>query len=488
MPDFGSPVATSVNVNPNQAIQTLSGLLSLKQQRQALAGQAAEVQQAQQTAGQRAGIASYMQSFDPTKHVGADGTLDLDQVLTDPKLRQAAGDQFPALMQQLVGVKQAQLGAKQSLANLNDSLRNQFSSTVGSLRTDPDVVADNAKGRAKVQQAMGDFAESGGPDAARVANIYGSVINHVPPGKLTQTLSNFQLQAMDAATQAGKQAPTLANTGAQQVNINPQAAGGNLQGTPPITNQLPPGAQVVRDAYDNQYVFNPQTNSVTPIGTGKGGAGGNPQGGFQQPVAGQQQVLQDLENTRAIGDTAPTNRNINQHLLQLSGETKTGPGTQTVQKIAAFLGMPSGSSYQEINAYLDRQAAMSARQMGVPHTNAGLAAAQSASGTTEYTPQALQEKVKFADALNSATMAYRQGLDKAVGTGATPNLQNYQKFRSAWSKNFDPDIYRVEDAQRRGDQAELTAIRKRVGPKGMQELGTKSANLRELENGVIPGE
>src|SRR5689334_1177482 len=36
MADFGSPVATSVNVNPNQNIQTLSGLLSLKQQKQAL--------------------------------------------------------------------------------------------------------------------------------------------------------------------------------------------------------------------------------------------------------------------------------------------------------------------------------------------------------------------------------------------------------------------------------------------------------------------
>ena len=80
MPDFGSPVAQNTNVQPGQMVQTLSGLLGLKQQQLALQGQAAEVQQQQQTAGQRAGIASFMSTFDPTKHVGADGTLDLDNV------------------------------------------------------------------------------------------------------------------------------------------------------------------------------------------------------------------------------------------------------------------------------------------------------------------------------------------------------------------------------------------------------------------------
>jgi hypothetical protein len=230
--DFGSPVATGIN--PNQGLQTLSQILAIKGQQQGLAGQAAEVQQKQQTAGQRANLATFFQSFDPTKHVGADGTVDLDSVLTDPKLRQAAGDQFPEIMQQMIGVKQGQIQAKQQLAGLNDTLRNQFSTTIGSLRTDPDVVADNPNGRKKVQQAIGNFAESGGPDAERVANTYAEVINHIPKGKLTQTLSNFQLQAQSAGAQAQAQAPALADTGATLQNIAPQAAGGPLAGQPPI--------------------------------------------------------------------------------------------------------------------------------------------------------------------------------------------------------------------------------------------------------------
>lgn len=212
------------------------------------------------------------------------------------------------------------------------------------------------------------------------------------------------------------------------------------------------------------------------------------QGTTQSPIALEQQKLNlaAVENARAVGDQAPNNRNINQQLLQLSAATDTGPMTGKVQKLAAVLGLPSGSRYQEINAYLDRQAASQALAMGVPHTNAGLAASQTATGTTEYTPQALQEKVKYADALNSGTMAYREGLDKAIGTAGTPNLQKYQTFRSAWAKNFDPDIYRVEDAQRRGDTEELKAIRARLGSRGMKALAQKSVNLRALENGQIP--
>jgi hypothetical protein len=268
---------------------------------------------------------------------------------------------------------------------------------------------------------------------------------------------------------------------------------------------LAPSGDIVTDAYGRQFQYDKQTNTLKPIGTGgvtKANVGtppaarkpsisgapaaAAPSAGFQQPVAGQAQVLQDVENARAVGDQAPGVRNVNQQLLQLSSDTKTGPGSQTVQRLAGAVGLPSGARYQEISAYLDRQAAMSARQMGVPNTNAGLAASQSATGTTEYVPQALQEKVKFADSLNSGAMAYREGLDRVIGTGATPDLSKYQAFRGAWARNFDPDIYRVEDAQRRGDTAELDALRKRLNPQATKVLKQKSANLRMLENGQIP--
>jgi hypothetical protein len=261
---------------------------------------------------------------------------------------------------------------------------------------------------------------------------------------------------------------------------------------------LAPSADPVTDSFGNQFILDKQTNTLKPVGSGRGSARPSKSATsssqtsdsgptFHQAVADQPHILQDIEGTRANTDViAPTNRNINQHLLELSAQTASGPATQTIQKIAGAVGLPSGSRYQEIDAYLNRQAALSASAMGVPHTNAGLAASQSATGTTEYTPQALQEKVKFADALNSGAMAYRQGLDKSIGTGSTPDLSKYQTFRSAWSRNFDPDVFRAEDAIRRGDAEELAALKQRLGVRGMATLAQKSANLRALENGQIP--
>jgi hypothetical protein len=265
--------------------------------------------------------------------------------------------------------------------------------------------------------------------------------------------------------------------------------------------QLPPSANILTDSFGRQYAYDQQSNRVIPVGASRGpaapaaagpaaksgtGTGGGGGSGFAQSVADQPRILNEVAAARTAGDAAPQARNVNQQLLQLSSGTATGPMTATVQKLAAAAGLKSGSSYQEINAYLERQAATSAAAMGVPHTNAGLAASQSATGTTEYTPAALQEKVKFADAINSGAMAYREGLDKAIGTGDVPNLKGYQKFRSEWAKNFDPDVYRVEDAQRRGDVGELIALKDRIGPKGMTALKQKSQNLRMLENGQIP--
>jgi hypothetical protein len=93
------------------------------------------------------------------------------------------------------------------------------------LRTDPDVIADNDAGREKVNTAMGQFAATG-PDAARVARIYGSSTEHAPKGKLASAISAMQLQAQDASSQAGHQAPGYVNTGSKLTNTNPQAAGG----------------------------------------------------------------------------------------------------------------------------------------------------------------------------------------------------------------------------------------------------------------------
>jgi hypothetical protein len=209
-----------------------------------------------------------------------------------------------------------------------------------------------------------------------------------------------------------------------------------------------------------------------------------------QPTAGQEQVTHNIESARQAGDQVGLNSHINDQLLKLSKDTATGPGTETWHHVMGALGAPFGtnasSDYQTIGAYLDRQAAINATAMGLPNTNAGMASSQSLTGNTGYTPKALQTKVVLGDALNTAAGQFRKGLDRAVGVGSNQDASKYQAFRSAWAENFDPRIFMVENAIKRGDTEELSSLKKDMGPKAMAELKKKSAALRKLESGEMP--
>lgn len=497
MADFGSPVASP---NPvGQGLTTLSDLMNVKRSQQALQigqqqlqSQTAEAQQAQQKNQELQSLSQFTKSAaqDPAYH-NPDGSLNVQKYQTDAMA--AAPTYGQAYIGQMTSNANAMVDNRKALLDLSNEQRKTIGGYFGAVAAKPNASREDFLDAA--EQARGVSDDSGYQKAVDRMLMGAPDIKSLPTAQASAAIQQhargiaMQTGAPDTAQSTPAVSMVQGQSGLVPTNVNPQAPGGVAPVGPTQQQGLAPGAQIIKDSFGNQFVYDPQKKSVIPVDGGAGGgSGGNAGGGrtFQQPVAGQDQALHDLENARAVGDQAPAVRNVNQQLLQLSADTKTGPGTQTVQKIGTVLGLPSGSRYQEINAYLDRQAAMSARQMGVPNTNAGLAASQSATGTTEYTPAALQEKVKFADALNSGAMAYRQGLDKSVGTGPQPDLSKYQAFRSAWSQNFDPDVYRAEDAQRRGDKTELDSIRKRLGPQGMQTLAQKSANLRALENGQIP--
>lgn len=510
MADFGAPVAQ--NVNAGGGLQSLSDVMGLKskqiaiqQQQQALqtgqiqqAGAQAQMQQEQQTATQRAGIGAFMQHFDPAKHMGADGTLDLDSVLTDPKLRSAAGDQFPALMDQMVKIKQSQLTAKQQLANLNDTLRNQFSSTVGSLRTDPDVVADNAQGRAKVQQAMGNFADSGGPDAARVANIYAGVVQHTPQGKLSQNLSTFQMQAMDASAQASHQAPSLVDTGPTLQNTNPQAAGGNINGQPPITKGIAPGNQPFTDSFGRVFNFNPQTgNYEAAQSRGAGGAsssgGGKTAGpgasapGDVEAIRGQtEQNFANVSANRNAASLAPQQVDQISKALTLSENTNTG-GDWTANRARLESNLSSlipglgkaqddASKVQELDKFLARITSDSNKVLGAnASTDAERESISKQNASIGYTPQAIQNVLQYAKAQTLAMQAKGDAQEnwlKKNGNGIT----NQHEFETTWRQAYDPVLFQLEAAKPQ-DRAKIV---QGLPPEEAGRLATQRKALADL--------
>lgn len=490
MADFGAPVAQNVDVNPLRTIGQILGLksaqLGLQQQEQALAGQAAEVQQQQQTASQRQGIAN----IDWGKYDGEDGTLDLNKFLKDKSVQRGAGDAYPELVQQVLAIKGHQTQNKQSLLNLNNAQLAAFGSTVGALKNDPEVIADTPAGRQKFQSAMDQFGKAYGPEAARVAQTFAPIAQHAPPGKLGHGIEVLQLQANDAGRQLELQRPNygFVNSGAQQIRTqaNPYAAGG-ADVPRQVTNQVAPGSMVVPDLTGAPNIVNPQHPS-------------NPQrisgNGFQSPTyPGQKADIehnqQEVGAIRQQADQVGQNRNINQNILRLSaGGAKTGPGSEAWQHVLGAIGAPFGlsptASYQEVSKFLEKNAIANMQAMGSPGSDARLHAAAAANGSTSFSPEALQTVTKFNDATNTALGKYRQALDQAVGT-RNPDYTRLAQFKSEWAKNFDVDIFRVENAIRDKDQAELVKIKKELGPARMHELAVKRKNLESLsETGELP--
>ena len=489
MPEM-TPIGNTFNApNPMTGINTLSGIVGIQQKQQALqtgqyqqATAQAESEQAHQKNQELQKVSALMQSVHGGGYRKADGSLDRQRFADDvstvaPAYGQAIATSALAQANEVVQNQKAK-------QDLTDSARASLGSTLTALAKDPNTRRDDVING--YTQWMQDHKDD--PAAFRVGLAQAALLpqNDADPkfrdilGKYAATLTGQPTTAPSTVETPGQIQP------GQTSSITGEFSPAGSPIAKPPTQTTNAAGQIVNR--------NPQTGALSAVPAGGSARAGNGTPGGINPTTAQAQTAQgaakdaaaNIEDARAIGDHAPAVRNVNDQLLQLSSQTGTGPGSQTLQKLAAVVGLPSGARYQEITAYLDRQAALSARQMGVPNTNAGLAASQSATGTTEYTPKALQEKVKFADALNSGAMAYRQGLDKAVGTGAAPDVGKYQAFRSAWSQNFDPDVFRAEDAIRRGDKSELNTLRQRLGPDGMKALAQKRANLNLLTQGQIP--
>lgn len=141
MPDFGAPVAQNVNINPTQGIQTLSGILGLKQQQQALqtgqyaqqSAQANAIQQQQAAKEMRAG-ASLMS--DP---VGA-GITDADGKPTDnaysiiKRVMPITGDtQYKNLLDSAT----TSVNYKNAWAKMTTDQQNMISSRLAGVAADP---------------------------------------------------------------------------------------------------------------------------------------------------------------------------------------------------------------------------------------------------------------------------------------------------------------------------------------------------------------
>lgn len=497
--------------NPMQGLNTISSLLGIKQQQLALQTGQAGLQTAQATAttaqigaqGQQES-AQFFKDWDPTQHIDDDGTVDLGSAFSSPDFKNA-GPGKPAIIDNLLKIKQGQLQNKQALAQLNNTVLGTFTSQIGALAKDKDVQADQTDpetginaGRAKADNFLANFSKLS-PDAARIAAIYKPQLDNVPQGHLAGAIAQVQMLGQSASEQQTAQFP-------KQVAVQ-AGANTNLYNVSP-SQGIQPGQQ---PATTVPYVTPPE-NVPSPGGgvmhVGPGGAGLPTAGGgpgttpppasklppLQQPAPNapaaawqnynaQVKAASDLTTQARTAAADPMNgvsatRFRNQSIMDLIPHADTGPGLRLLNTLASRLPGASGDAYQDLEHYTAQNSAALAQKMGVPNTNLGAETAAAAAGNVERNPGALAEITRTNDALNTAFDLYNRGLQKVSNNGSDPSRVN--AYQQAFGQNLDIDAVRWADAHRRGDQDEISALTKKLGPKGVAAAQQKLKVLGAL--------
>jgi hypothetical protein len=446
VPDSIQPVGAMIQPpDPNRGISTLSGILGLKQQQQGLQIGQQQLQQEQLKTAQQQGVQNFFQTWDPSEHVADDGSTDLDSALQSKEFK-SAGNAKPGIMQALLDIKNKQLGNKQALSSLNKDLVTQFGTGMGALAKDDDVVEDKTDpqtgvntGRAKVDQFLTNFSKLS-PDAARVAQIYGPITQHAPPGKLSKGVAAMQLQAQSASEQQSAQFPRpgAIDTGSQILPTTTQPSTGIQTPTGQAFNKQ----QVVTTPAGPQAVATPARGTITPLTTAAapGQAPGPELNVTTAQAATQNIAAQGVANRVSQAQAAANNTtqaqdalNRTRAILDKPDAINTGAGFEwkkSVRNVLASAGIDTGGA-DDANTLvknLARYEASRATQAGLGGTDAARELAHNGSPNAQLSTEALKGVVTQSLATEKALAAYANIQSKTKDAGQL--AKNEADFRS----------------------------------------------------------
>lgn len=411
-------------------VQTMSGLMGLKQQQLGLQGSAADVQMKQQDARQRAALAN----IDWDKHMSEDGTLDLNSFVRDKGIRQAAGDQYPQLVQSAALIKEHQLEVKSRLTNLTNDQLAAYAKLTGGLANDPDVVAGNEKGKQMVKGAFTQFAQMYGMDAAKaIAPVALPLMNDQIPGdKLSKMLQHVQMQAVDTANQLEKTKPTISTmqgpNGLQMVNTNALAP----QGIGPIGAPMPQGVAPGTTNQSGQFVTGGPQTGVKPVAGNANPttAQATAQVGAAKGVTDRvQQAMNAANNTQQAQDALERA----QAIMESPDALKTGAGFNTAKTLKNYLSSlgvdtQGAEDANSLTKNLARYEGARATAAGLGGTDAARELAHAGSPNTAVDNKALVGIIKQSRATEKAIAAYA---NKQTGVTDPDQLaRNENAFRN----------------------------------------------------------
>lgn len=528
MADFGQPVAAGIQ-GPQAGLQTLSGLLGLKQQQLGIARQQIGLSQAQQQLSQETSQATQaqihtanlqnLQGVDWKQYQTPNG---YDIQAAQQKALEVGGADAAPFVSRLADMTTAGTGAKKALFSLSQDYQKPLRNTMALWAQDPKGKLSDLG--AQLEADIGTFPKSAQANASQLVN---STLRLIAGGDLftgrQKTLDQQKAQALMFA-RAGLAEGEVSGPGGLATPI-PGVQSSGTQLIPTSTSRTNPsqvtkGTPITDESVEatlpngQKVIINLAKGTAQPVGSGGvstsgGGNGEAPQGpaitaendpnrpGANAPVQMQQQWTQALGQANKDvsaardADQYGNNMSIAQEVRSLSHATNTGPGTPEWTRLVGTISSRFGGSQgvtntQTLESFLDRQAASMRGAMGLPATNLGAEESKVIGGNIGMQGGALRAKNDYNEALAQGLHDYRQGLDKIAGFGGNASPTEVNRFRSEWAKYFNPIAYEYRLAQQRGDRNLQDAIAKSVSPSQAKRMMADLEITERLVKGLPP--
>lgn len=461
MPDFGTPVAQNVNVDPSKGVSTLSDLMSLKQkqigiqqaQQNLQTGQfmqqqqQAEAQKQQQAMGERQTLQGFLSSG---KDDQGNSILDASGQPNMPALSAAITRTMPLTgqdaLQHIIKTQSDKIGLTDVTRQLGQSYRNDISGIVRSSINSKDSADDmGSKLDAYVAQqgpnAPVALAQAAGFAKSQFLNAASQPTPEKKNAEILRIAQGFQ----PAGTTEGEQKPSMGtitgpNGGLQAVQLNP-------------LSPVPMGANgtEVKQGVSPQIMMD--ANGRPHFVGGAGGGVGNTDSwpsttDVQARNSAAANMTTHFDGLNASAQSVPLTTALTKTIQGLAPEAFTGVGGDKKQYMAgvlrAFGANPTGDAQTDTN--LLNKAIAQLNISSPAGTDAARALVEAGQPNSKMDPQAIKEaagtiagqvKMNQAERDFLTTTRYRNG-----GAG---DPQAYQQGRQTFEANADPRIWQYEE-------------------------------------------
>jgi hypothetical protein len=472
VPDFGSPVAQNVNVDPNKGLTTLSNLMSLQQQKQAiqskdigiqqqktaLAGSQAEVQGQQQAMQERQLLQGAMKAGkDPDGNALIDGE---GHPIPDA-LAKFATKHLPltgqAVVQHIIQTQDNQLkltdATRQLGGNFNADLSGRIRSFVGANATPEQVGA-----------AIDDYVKQnpdGGKPLAIAQQRSKALIQglaNMAPEQKDKALSHLADTFQPAATTTAQQTPAVEGVTNEQgqrayIQTNPRAAGG----VGPVTNQGQP--VTVKQGIPPGIFIDPQGQPHYIGGQNVQGSGSLPtKTGVEAASSATAGMSSHFENLNVAAQNLPLATGLTKTIEGLAPSAFVGVGGDKKQYIAGLLQAlpghftPTGDAQTDTNLL---HKAMAQLNMSTPAgTDAARTLVEAGQPNTKMDPAAIKEAAGTVLGQVRMNVAERNFLQTArYSNKGQGDIETYQQGRQKFEASADPRIWQYEDLAKNNPKA-----------------------------------